>query len=508
MRRAQRFGIAASLLTLMSISSLVAPGCTASRESAACETTTECRDAFGPGFVCQDSGLCELGQIDARCLGQYPTDLLTMPEKYKNYIVLGSLLRAQGKEKARHDAAQLALEAVNQFLEDQEGEYPSLIGTRFGIVQCHHSGSAEEVAELAEYLVETIQTPGIIGPASSLATETAFKRVNIGEDESELRRAFFISPSATSTALTALEETSPGLLWRTAPMDDGQGRLMGEFAVDSGKKFIAIYEETPYGEGLFAELEKAAGDLCENCGFSFRADSADKIPLTRLLTETRTREAIAEAELIFFIGAQEDHLDEMIERLATSDFDGKKLFFSDAAASVDTVNGLPEELTDRIEGTRPKAAEEGEATRFFTAAYEARHDETPLIHSFTAHAYDASWLMLLAALRARLKDDVVSPVGLGTGMQTLSDERWRDLSSDDCPVDLVEGDCPPLTLDASRLPELIRSLRSRGYVDVQGASGPLDYSSINEELENSSSAFEFWHLEQEDEVTIVGGMQP
>src|SRR5690606_5494232 len=167
----------------------------------------------------------------------------------------------------------------------------------------------------------------------------------------------------------------------------------------------------------------AAGDLCDDCGLSFEADSSDVVPLTRMLASNAARDALEAAETVFFIGAQESHLNEMIQRLDSSQFAEKTMFFSDAAASADTVKEAADNV-DRIIGTRPKAAEDGEATRFFTAAYEGRYDESPLIHSFTTHAYDATWLLLLSALHARMDGDDITPTSIAEGLRRMSDPDW------------------------------------------------------------------------------------
>ncbi len=502
------------VVAALSMFSLVS-GCSLTRDKAQCAATAECRSAFGTGYVCAESGLCELAPANPSCTAQSPADLLTAPEKYKNYIVIGSLLRSEGKEGARHDAVKLAVEAANSYLIDQGEDHPGLEDLRFGLVQCDHDGDKEMVTGLAEYLVDVVQTPAIIGPASSSNTAEAFRRINLADSGEELRRVLFFSPSATSVALTELESQRPGMLWRTAPTDDGQGRLMGEYAVESGAPFLAFYEETPYGEGLFAELREATGDLCDDCGISFAGTSNDPLPLTRELARDSTLEALADVETVFFMGAQESHLLEMIDRLSTDVFADKILFLSDAAASADTVAAVAGENIDRVIGTRPRAAEEGEATRFFTSAYEGRYDESPLIHSFTAHAYDAAWMLLLAGIRARLEDEPVTAEVLAEGLRRLSNDDWSELSppdagddaSETCPLELADDSCPPLTLDATYLPEIISAFEDIGMLDVRGASGSLDYNLTTEELQNSADAFEFWYLDlaSSDQVSIVGG---
>src|SRR5690606_34081177 len=100
----------------------------------------------------------------------------------------------------------------------------------------------------------------------------AFRAINLSADGSkETRRALFVSPSATSVALTGLEETQPGMFWRTAPTDDGQGRMMGAYAKAQNMPVAVFYEDTTYGRGLYEELVRSVPALCDDCGVPFDA---------------------------------------------------------------------------------------------------------------------------------------------------------------------------------------------------------------------------------------------
>ncbi|GEM_PF-3403649 len=479
---------------------LLAPlACSLTRSKANCESTTECKEAFGTGFVCSKEGICEQAAIEASCQTQTPHNLLLSPEKNKNRIVLGSLLRAAGKEGARHDSVQLALESVNTFLERNESQnknnFPELENLRFGLVQCDHEGNTEEIANLAQYLVETLEVPAIIGPASSSGTDRAFRRVNLGAEEVELQKVLFMSPSATSVSLSSLETTQPGVLWRTAPMDDGQGLLMGTYAKNSSVKFAVIYEDTPYGKGLYKELMATSGSTCANCSVTFPADKSDAAALGLALATDEARAALEGAEIVFFIGAQEKHIKAMMGRLGEPEFKGRVFFFSDAAASQDHVRVVPADYYKNVVGTRTRSPKDTEALRLFTSAYSFRHEEPPLIHSFTANAYDAAWLVLVSAMGARLSGKEITPSTLARHLGHLSDTHWASLPEKQCPSKFQDENCPPITLSANNLPLILRTLAQRGAVDVEGASGDLNYCPNSEELERSSAAFELWHLE-------------
>ena len=71
-----------------------------------------------------------------------------------------------------------------------------------------------------------------------------------------------ISPSATSLALTTLEDN--GLFFRTAPSDARQGQVMAEILIKRGIDNVAVtYTNTDYGKGLdgsFTAAFTALGD--------------------------------------------------------------------------------------------------------------------------------------------------------------------------------------------------------------------------------------------------------
>ncbi len=478
-----------------------ATSCSLTRTTARCESIDDCHAAFGPGHTCSPAGLCEQATIEPACHNNFPEDLLLSPEKYKDWVLIGSLLRTTGKEGARHDAAVLAVEFVNDFLSDAEHTYPTLEGLRFGLIQCDSDGNTEEVARLARYLTGTLRVPLLLGPASSARVDAAFREINLSAEGQELRQALFVTPSATSAALTRLESETPGLLWRTTPTDDGQGRLMGAYANEQNMPLAVFYEQTGYGEGLYAALEQAAPDVCDDCGISFAANSPNEAPLVRAMASNEGVEALDGASTVVFIGAQETHIREMIDRVEDAELSDKMIFFSDAAATGETFQTLPTGSADRIMGTRVSPPPHSEPLRLFTNFYEAKYEESPLIHSFTAHSYDAAWLLLLGGIWSYLQEGEVHPALAAQGLRQISSDSFKALDEDECPLPLSEGKCPELSLDTSDLGAMIESFQDGRSIDVRGASGDLDYCSTDEELERSLSDFELWRLDPTEDAS-------
>ncbi len=167
-----------------------------------------------------------------------------------------------------------------------------------------------------------------------------------------------------------------------------------------------------------------------------------------------------------------------------------------AAASADTLKEIPSSAYDRFRGTRASAPQETTALRLFSNNYETAYGESAFTHSFTAHAYDAAWLVIAASIEAQLRAKPINGAEIAQGLKQLSSPSWKELSNDECPFSLDQGNCPAITLSASEIPQLIEGLKTYGQVDVLGASGSLNYCSNEEELERSIDSFSVYCLEE------------
>jgi branched-chain amino acid transport system substrate-binding protein len=95
----------------------------------------------------------------------------------------------------------------------------------------------------AERLITTEGVAAIMGADCSGVTTAIANNVAIPNG------VVMISPSATSPALTTIEDN--GLFFRTAPSDARQGEVLADVAMEQGIKSIAItYTNNDYGKGL------------------------------------------------------------------------------------------------------------------------------------------------------------------------------------------------------------------------------------------------------------------
>ena len=56
-----------------------------------CETSTQCREAFGLGSICGESGLCEFAAATERCSETHPDNLFDDWSNQSDSLIIGGL---------------------------------------------------------------------------------------------------------------------------------------------------------------------------------------------------------------------------------------------------------------------------------------------------------------------------------------------------------------------------------------------------------------------------------
>lgn len=467
---------------LCTLACALACGCTLlALDPDECSTSTQCRAAFGLGSVCNDDGSCSPPQTHPRCTRSWPEDLLDHPDDYADRVVLGSLFGFVDHADTQR-AAELALRQV-----DAQG---GLDGVRFAMVHCDTTAMAGDMlddvegsAAAAKFLGETIGVPAIVGPRGSSRTQAAFEAVR-GDD------VLVISPSATSPALTGLDVLDPtfempGLLWRTVPPDTLQSEVIAaDMRMRSVMNVAAIYQVGAYGEGLAALFEDrfigAGGVTVERHPFESGQFSS-------ILAEVADELTAGTIDEVLFVSSDiADYVAMMTAATATDDLeaaftaDGVGIFLADAAYSamlIDETVDTSSALFAKIRGTRPAPAE-GVLFNAFAAAYAAEFDAPADSSGFTPHSYDAAWLVLYGIARAHFDEVSIAGTGIARGLRRIS-----------------AGD--PIDILPTSWPAAVEHFRAGESIDVQGASGPLDYDPDTEE---TTAPIQLWAIQPDVEA--------
>lgn len=219
---------------------------------------------------------------------------------------------------------------------------------------------------------------GIVGSDCSGTTVAALANVAVPNGIG------MISPSSTSPALSTAEDN--GLFFRTAPSDSRGGEIMSDILIDRGITDVALtYTNNDYGKGFadsFTTAYTAAGGTVSITAPHEDGKSDYSAEVASL--------AQSGSEVLLVVGYIDQGGRSIIQNaLDTGAFDTFAL--SDAMVGQPIVDAIGDGLATSF-GQYPGSDSQG-AELFSTMFSEAGHD--PGV-SFTAEAYDAAALMLLA----------------------------------------------------------------------------------------------------------------
>ncbi|MBM4391419.1 MAG: hypothetical protein FJ090_09885 [Deltaproteobacteria bacterium] len=440
-----------------------------------CTTGSECRDAFGFGYTCGDEGYCEEVALADRCDATYPDDLFVRPEDYPGILVVGTLFD-HSTDVPEKQASRLAIKQVD----DSQG----LDGTLLGLVQCSYEEDSaldglaadEAAAAMGEYLAGDLGAFAIVGPATSGNTEAMWNATaDLG--------ALVVSPSATSPALTYLDApTTPeghaGRLWRTAPPDDVQGLVLAEVVAttltESGRTnqdVAVVYQEGPYGTGL-AEV------FVENYQSSFHVPTRYAFENDTERDNAINNVAKLDYDAILFISSDLPDVSAFLNAAGARDeFNEMPIFLADASRDAELLEDTREaasQLWTNILGTAP-AVPSGDVYDAFAASYAAEYEgQSARDSSYSAYAYDAGWLVAYGAAWAYAQEAGVTGQGAADGLLHISNPDGE----------LIE-------IAPNYWSQLRAAFSGARDVNVQGASGALDYDPVTQE---TTGPIDIWKI--------------
>lgn len=237
-----------------------------------------------------------------------------------------------------------------------------------------------------ERLITAENVKGIVGGMCSGETIASLENV------AKPNGIVMISPSATSPALSTIEDDD--LFFRTSPSDARQGEVMANIIMDRGIDTVAVtYTNNDYGKGLADSFQAAF----EEKGGTVTVNSAHDDGKADYSAEVAALSAAGGDALV--VAGYVDQGGSGIVRAAldTGAFD--TFVFPDGMVG----QALEENFGTEIEGSfgqNPAAEGEGRE-KYLSMAEEAGFDGSG---AFSAEAYDAAALMLLAMAKAGSSD--------------------------------------------------------------------------------------------------------
>lgn len=382
-----------------------------------CQTTADCHARTGFGEACigateDEMGSCDSIPTNSRCLtNSVPGDLLT--GNNTDRVVVGVISdRSITAHLDRDEAISLAVSEIN--------ESGGIDGNPLGLIVCDvQSGPGnpygdgltrpDAAIESARWLVQDVGVAGILGPYTSADAELVYAEVI--NDEALRGRAILISPSATDPAITELDVTTtpsnsnPGVFWRTAASGTEQvGPLVDAMEAQAVTNVAVIREQSPFAGTFMATGQSLAESFSEgwNGGieqFTYGADKGSE--RDEKVREVGALLAAGEVDAVLFIGPIGDSRAFLTLATDSAEYgDDVPLFFPDSGAVDEIFDGISDpRLFDNITAVRP-IPRPGFVLDNFVASFTARTGTDPLRSTFTAHAYDAAWLLSLSLVFA------------------------------------------------------------------------------------------------------------
>ncbi len=422
-----------------------------------CQTNQECvtRSAGQPAICRQDTHACVtlLSPDCANVYGDYQSD---------DAIVLGSILSIKGTNAS---SGQAELQSAELAFDDFANTIVGLPGAADGkprplaLVECDDSADDTVAQRSATHLVNDVGVPAILGPDSSGLVTAVINNVTIPN------KVLLISPAATSATLSGISQ----YFWRTAPSDNIQAvpiRLsVGEIASSAGLspvKLAILYKNDSYGSGLFSQVGASlqingapVGDPSNAGNFKpvqYAADGSD-------IASGVAQIVAFQPNVIALFGTNEvvsGGLDAIESTWPGGTNPPPRPFYlvSDGGEVQELLDEIATQPTvrTRVRGTVPGT--ENALFQAFSLKYQGKYGSPANVFGM-AGSYDAAYLMAysIASLGAGTTVD-------GTGMANGMDK-------------MVGG--VPIDVGTTQMQTAIGALTSGGAIDINGASGPLDF---------------------------------
>lgn len=301
-------------------------------------------------------------------------------EEIKMGISLGFTGPLESMAPAMRDGAELAMKEISDSGLLLDG---STVTPVEGDSTCADAAAATATVER---LITAEKVKGIVGGMCSGETIASLENV------AKPNGIVMISPSATSPALSTIEDND--LFFRTSPSDARQGEVMSDIILDRGIKNVAVtYTNNDYGKGLAdsfqAAFEKKGGTVTVNSAHDDgKADYSAEVAAL----------AAAGGDALVVAGYVDQGGSGIVRAaLDTGAFD--TFVFPDGMVGQQLVDNFKSEI-DGSFGQNPAAEGEGR-DKYVAMAKEAGFDGTG---AFSAEAYDAASLMLLAMAAAKSSD--------------------------------------------------------------------------------------------------------
>ena len=308
--------------------------------------------------------------------------------------------------------------------------------------------------EAARELIDTENVAAIVGARSSDVTVAVAESVTVSEE-------VLISPSATSMALTSLEDND--FVFRTVVSDTGQGTVLATIAIGEDYETAGIMHiNDAYGQGLAVQLSEVFEVLGgQVTGKALHGDGQESYT-------AELKQATAEDPDVFvaisYPAQAKVYLSELVQRGYTG-----KILLVDVAKSSEMVEAVGGESLEGTLGTNPGSRENRSLKAFNTAYWEA-FSEVPSA-PFLAQTYDTVVLIALAAAKA---GTITDSKAIRNALREVATGPGTEVSGD------PEG-----------IKEALKLLSDGKDIDYEGVTGSMEFN----ESGDVNGTIEIWKIE-------------
>jgi len=252
-------------------------------------------------------------------------------------------------------------------------------------VEDSSDGDHPEVAPASATKVLSEGVDAVIGAAASGVTRLIIDQVT---------KSKTVQISMSNTAVDLSTWDDGGYYFRTAPSDLLQGAIVGNQIVADGHENVAvIYQQTPYGEGLF---EKAKATL-EGAGAM--VVSALSFPEAETNFDTIVDQTVASgADSVLVISY--DEFKKVAPALQKKSFPGKDIYLVDGNLANYSDQPWASYLAE-AKGTLPGGEMDDAFKQRAADFYQAKYGEELTEFAYLSESYDATILLALAAEQAK-----------------------------------------------------------------------------------------------------------
>ena len=448
-------------LGILTLSTLLLAGCSFTTASglSECETSADC----GENRVCTNNFCLPL---PAGCGAQYGDP---SADAVQIGAVLPLSISATNPEAGQDESEVAGLHAILLALDElnQRGA----AGKKISLNVCDTAFDELRTAQQTQWLVTEKKIVALLTAGSSQTLAAA--------DVTIKNNVLTMSSSGTSPELAGVSDKNSGtvgLLWRTAPSDVIQGKvianlLRNDTRFNAATKIGLLYLDDPYGQGLFdvitAQLKGASpAKIIKSIPYKRKDEPSITLAVSQL---------DASAPNLTVVVGFEDDASLIIKRAANSTNlrlgSNHQWFFTDSAKD----QGLLDDSTVRAMlqnayGTAP-ATNGGQAFDSFQSRFISKYNTDPSNYSFTAHSYDAMYLFGLGVAYSQGTSGSVTGPKMAEGLTKVSSGKvyqFTPVNFTDAATDVAAG-------------------RS---IDAEGASGSLQFDDTGE----APSPIELWQV--------------